>query len=85
MKLMTLAALAGILVSSAAFAQTPASQDSTSAGAMTIAQQSPDGQSSASYDQPIAGKTRAQVYQGLVHAEQDGQLAHLDRTVYAHH
>jgi Domain of unknown function (DUF4148) len=35
--------------------------------------------------QPLAGKTRAEVYQELVHAEQDGQLATLNRTVYAHH
>jgi hypothetical protein len=28
--------------------------------------------------------TRAQVYQDLVHAEQDGQLAYLDSVVYAH-
>ncbi|MGF6675455.1 DUF4148 domain-containing protein [Paraburkholderia sp. WSM4174] len=29
-------------------------------------------------------KTRAQVYQELVHAEQDGQLAYLNSTIYAH-
>jgi hypothetical protein len=29
--------------------------------------------------------SRAEVYQELVHAEQDGQLATLNRTVYAHH
>jgi hypothetical protein len=29
-------------------------------------------------------KTRAQVYQELVHAQQDGQLDYLNRTVYAH-
>jgi hypothetical protein len=37
--------------------------------------------------QPYAssGETRAQVYQDLVHAEQDGQIKYLDRTIYAHH
>jgi hypothetical protein len=37
--------------------------------------------------QPYAasGETRAQVYQDLVHAQQDGQISALDRTVYAHH
>jgi hypothetical protein len=31
------------------------------------------------------GLTRAQVYHQLVHAEKDGHLNYLDRTVYAHH
>jgi Domain of unknown function (DUF4148) len=31
------------------------------------------------------GKTHAQVYQELVHAERDGHIAYLDRTIYAHH
>ncbi|REG52157.1 uncharacterized protein DUF4148 [Paraburkholderia sp. BL6669N2] len=38
----------------------------------------------APYDQPALGKTRAQVYRELVHAERDGQLARLNSTVYAH-
>ncbi len=38
----------------------------------------------APYGQPTAQKTRAQVYRELVHAEQDGQLAHLNSTLYAH-
>jgi hypothetical protein len=38
----------------------------------------PDGQT-------VAPKTRAQVYQELVKAEQDGQLDYLDRTLYWHH
>jgi hypothetical protein len=37
-----------------------------------------------SYGQATAGKTRAQVYQELVHAEQDGQLDYLNSTLYAH-
>jgi hypothetical protein len=32
--------------------------------------------------QPSTQKTRAQVYQELVHAQQDGQLAYLNSTVY---
>jgi curli biogenesis system outer membrane secretion channel CsgG len=35
-------------------------------------------------DQPTEQKTRAQVYQELVQAEHDGQLAYLDSTIYAH-
>lgn len=31
------------------------------------------------------GKTRAQVEQELIQAQQDGQLAYLNKTVYAHH
>jgi hypothetical protein len=31
------------------------------------------------------GKTRAQVEGELVKAQQDGQLAYLNRTIYAHH
>ena len=90
MKLKTLAALAGVFVTSAAFAQTTSSQNgapaSDSSSAMTVAQQQPqDGQWVAPYGQPVAGKTRAEVYQELVHAEQDGQLAYLNKTVYAHH
>ncbi|MFC0400698.1 DUF4148 domain-containing protein [Paraburkholderia rhizosphaerae] len=30
-------------------------------------------------------KTRAQVYRELVQAQRDGQIARLNRTVYAHH
>ncbi|CAB3765175.1 DUF4148 domain-containing protein [Paraburkholderia humisilvae] len=29
--------------------------------------------------------TRAQVYHDMVHAQQDGQVNYLDRTIYAHH
>ncbi len=36
------------------------------------------------YSQPAAGKTRAQVYQELMHAEQDGELDYLNSTIYAH-
>jgi hypothetical protein len=85
MKRMTLTALAGLLVTSvltsAAFAQSnPAPSD-----AATTAQAPQQGQWAPPYGQPLAGKTRAQVYQELVHAEQDGQLAYLNSTVYAHH
>jgi uncharacterized protein DUF4148 len=35
------------------------------------------------YGQPTMQTTRAQVYQELGHAEQDGQLAYLNSTIYA--
>ncbi|CAB3750101.1 DUF4148 domain-containing protein [Paraburkholderia humisilvae] len=34
---------------------------------------------------PNVEKTRAQVYAELVQAQRDGQIATLNRTVYAHH
>ncbi|WP_306453758.1 MULTISPECIES: DUF4148 domain-containing protein [unclassified Burkholderia] len=36
------------------------------------------------YGEPVAQKTRAQVYRELVQAENDGQLAYLNSTIYAH-
>jgi Domain of unknown function (DUF4148) len=41
------------------------------------------GQWTPPYGQAVKPKTRAQVYHELIHAEQDGQLAYLDSTVYA--
>jgi hypothetical protein len=35
------------------------------------------------YDEAVQPKTRAQVYQELVQAEKDGQLAYLNSTIYA--
>ena len=98
MNRMTIAiVLAGTLMSAAtAFAQ-PAPSNSTANAQPTnqaaqVAQVGTSATSPAStsgglagpYGQPVAGKTRAQVYQELVHAERDGQLAYLNSTVYAH-
>lgn len=87
MKLFTFAAALMVAVSTCAFAQTdPAQSPATSTSTTQAAQASvpangewtpPDGQA-------IAPKTRAQVYQELVEAEKDGQLAYLNSTVYAH-
>ena len=57
-----------------------ASADVPAATAVTVS----PGQWTAPYGQPVAGKTRAQVYHELVKAEKDGQLDYLDSTVYAH-
>jgi hypothetical protein len=66
---------------STAFAETsPPAADTTSTSTI-VAQTgwvSPDATTSQS-------ETREQVYQDLVHAKQDGQLAYLNSTVYAHH
>jgi hypothetical protein len=91
MKTLMLAALIGLAASSSAFAQTNTGANdphaASSDSSFTTAAATPDqaGQWVAPYGQPVAGRTRAQVYQRLVTAEQDGQLAYLDRTVYAHH
>jgi hypothetical protein len=51
-------------------------------------QQNPAGAQAPQWTAPNAaymGKTRAQVYAELVEAQRSGQLAYLNRTVYAHH
>ncbi|MDR5755387.1 DUF4148 domain-containing protein [Caballeronia sp. LZ035] len=55
-----------------------------SAPAPASVQASPTTQGGDSRIQKIQPKTRAQVYQELVQAEQNGQLQHLDRTLYWH-
>jgi len=88
MKTLMIAALLSAAATTSAFAQSAPAQDGTQqaytaqASANATAVQNgawvpPDGQA-------IAPKTRAQVYQELVQAEQDGQLAYLNSTVYAH-
>jgi ABC-type glycerol-3-phosphate transport system substrate-binding protein len=84
MKTMMIAlALAGLAATGSAFAQsTTTAPAPTTVAQTTVAQAGqwipPDGQT-------VAPKTRAQVYQELVKAEQDGQLDYLDRTLYWHH
>ena len=88
--LMIVAALAGAVVTTSAFAQTAAPAQTTNpANTTTVAMNNtatafqqggwvaPDGVQT-------APKTRAQVYHELVQAEQDGQLAYLNSTLYAH-
>ncbi|MFP3588228.1 DUF4148 domain-containing protein [Paraburkholderia sp. SIMBA_055] len=81
------------LIASTAFAQSAPSNSPANAhqfnGAPQVASNAASPTSAtggwvAPYGQPVAGKTRAQVYQELVHAEQDGQLAYLNSTIYAH-
>lgn len=90
MKIVILAAVIGLAASGTAFAQTATGSNdphsATSDSSFTTASATDQaGQWVAPYGQPVAGKTRAQVYQRLVQAEKDGQLSHLDSTVYAHH
>lgn len=91
--LMLIAALAGAVVTTSAFAQTPApaagsqgnqANDSTQVAAIDTAPTLSPGAWVPPYGQPVAQKTRAQVYHELVQAEKDGQLAYLNSTLYAH-
>ncbi|MFL9865981.1 DUF4148 domain-containing protein [Paraburkholderia fungorum] len=91
MKSLTLAIVfIGATATASAFAQsTTAPAQQNAMPAMQVAQNSTSavtagGSWVAPYGQATAGKTRAQVYQELVHAEKDGQLAYLNSTLYAH-
>ncbi|WOD13535.1 DUF4148 domain-containing protein [Paraburkholderia kirstenboschensis] len=86
---LTAAALSLILCTSA-FAQNTPSNPSTRSATATPAPQvaqaavpAQPGQWVPPYDEAVQPETRAQVYQELVHAEKDGQLAYLDSTIYA--
>jgi hypothetical protein len=76
--------LAATAFTTSAFAQSaaPANTSAPAAAPMTVAQA---GQWTAPYGQAIPEKTRGQVYRSLIHAEQDGRIAYLDKNVYAHH
>lgn len=83
-------AFIGVTATASAFAQsTTAPTQQNAAPTMQVAANSTapvvtTGSWVAPYGQATAGKTRAQVYQELVHAEKDGQLAYLNSTLYAH-
>ncbi|QIE28890.1 hypothetical protein SBC1_69920 (plasmid) [Caballeronia sp. SBC1] len=72
-------AFAGLLATGSAFAAQSAPPTQTGQTNIQVA-----GQWVPPYGQAVAPKTRAQVYQELVHAEQDGQLAYLNSTLYSH-
>jgi Domain of unknown function (DUF4148) len=75
-------AIAGAMTTVSAFAQT--AQPTPQVAAIAQSTVNAGGQWVPPNGQPIVQKTRAQVYQELVQAEQDGQLAYLNSTVYAH-
>jgi Domain of unknown function (DUF4148) len=81
-------AAAGLALSGAVFAQgsTTSGTVTTPAPSQQVAQsaQVQGGQWTPPDGQEVHQKTRAEVYQELVHAEQDGQLAYLNSTIYAH-
>ena len=92
MKSLTLAiAFIGATATASAFAQsttTPPQQNAAPAMQVAANTTSTTGNVTGSwvapYGQATPGKTRAQVYRELVHAEKDGQLAYLNSTIYAH-
>ncbi|MEX3980575.1 DUF4148 domain-containing protein [Paraburkholderia sp. EG287A] len=91
--LMIVAALAGVVTATSAFAQTSAPAAGTQANQPAAATQVAANDTAPTvapggwvppYGQPVHEKTRAEVYHELVQAEQDGQLAYLNSTLYAH-
>ncbi|HEY2023361.1 DUF4148 domain-containing protein [Paraburkholderia sp.] len=89
-KLTLTAAAFSLILCAPAFAQSTASNlgagGATATPAPQVAQAAAPtqpGQWVPPYDEAVQPKTRAQVYQELVHAEKDGQLAYLNSTVYA--
>ncbi|MFP3248282.1 MAG: DUF4148 domain-containing protein [Paraburkholderia sp.] len=77
--LMIAIALVGTTATASAFAQS-----SPPAPQQPAADVQQDGQWVPPDAQANTGKTRAQVYQELVHAEQDGELNYLNSTIYSH-
>ena len=85
--LMISIAIIGATATASAFAQSNPSDGQIASGAAQVVSSTTSampqsGQWVPPYGQPVAGKTRAQVYQELVQAEQDGQLAYLNKTIY---
>jgi hypothetical protein len=86
----TLVTIVSFASSTAVFAQTynGAPQQQQQSQAQAQSQQNPADAQPPQWVAPNAayrGKTRAQVYAELVEAQRDGQIAYLNRTVYAHH
>jgi long-subunit fatty acid transport protein len=85
-KALTIACAAvGVFAAGQAFADTTAPAQGTTQ-APIAATAAPDAQVSMVADSGVTQpETRAQVYRDLVHAQRDGELKHLDSTIYAHH
>jgi hypothetical protein len=87
MKPVTIVILFYAIATNLAFAQSASTRatapTSMENGTVTTAQRQTVGQWVPSDE--TSNKTRAQVYGELIKAQQDGQLAYLNETVYAHH
>jgi hypothetical protein len=88
--LMIIAALAGVVATTSAFAQSAGTGNASQAAQPAAATQVASNDTAAPggwvppYGQPVAQKTRAQVYQELIQSEKSGQLAYLNSTLYSH-
>ncbi|MFL9902410.1 DUF4148 domain-containing protein [Paraburkholderia fungorum] len=85
--LIIVVAMFAATATASAFAQSNSSDAPGNSGVAQVAssdESMAQSQALPAYGQPLHEKTRAEVYQELVHAQQDGQLASLNSTVYAH-
>jgi curli biogenesis system outer membrane secretion channel CsgG len=81
-RLLTAVVLVAASASVSAFAQSSPPATIAAQG-QSVAVSTPTEQWTSPYGQSAQQKTRAQVYQDLVHAEKDGQIRYLNSTVYA--
>jgi TRAP-type C4-dicarboxylate transport system substrate-binding protein len=87
--LMIAIAFVGATATASAFAQSAPSSTQQAVATTQVALNSTSSNGEAdqwasSSAEASGGKTRAQVYQELVHSEQDGQLNQLTATIYSH-
>jgi hypothetical protein len=84
----TLVTIVAFASSTAVFAQTYNEAPQLQQQSQAQSQQNPTATPAPQWTAPntaYMGKTRAQVYGELVEAQRNGQIAYLNRTVYAHH
>jgi hypothetical protein len=85
MKVSVIILTMSLFSTSSAFAQNaPQPNIGSNGGATAVPVQSDTG-NTPSYGDTIAPKSRAQVRQELIQAQNDGQLAYLNKTLYGHH
>lgn len=79
MKYLAYVALIGATITAPAFAQSNPQPDGTTSAATQLTPHTETGASAAApwASSPAIGKTRAQVYQELVQAQQDGEMAYI--------
>lgn len=82
-KTMIALSLIGATVTTATFAQAQTESGQPSQAIARSTENSGAG-TDQQYEQPLRGKTRAQVYEELVQAQKDGSLQRLNSTLYAH-
>jgi hypothetical protein len=85
MKISVIVLTMSLFSTSSAFAQNAPQPNIGSIGGATAVPVQSDTANTPSYGDTIAPKSRAQVRQELIQAQNDGQLAYLNKTLYAHH